>query len=397
MQMGILALAGLAGMAALLISLEGEGAFAGGADGAPNVPGLLRQSALFIAGEGGYHTYRIPAIVTASRETVLAFCEGRKHGISDTGDIDLLIRRSTDGGRTWSPQRVVWNDGANTCGNPCPVLDRDTGVVWLLMTWNDGADSESQLINQASKDTRRVFVTSTRDNGVTWGEPTEITSQVKLPDWTWYATGPGAGIQIERGPHRGRLMIPCDHIEAGTKRQYSHVIYSDDHGETWQLGGTAPQPATDECEVVELTGDRLILNMRNSDRSQPKRQVSISADGGRTWGQQHFDPTLIEPGCQGSIRRYSWPEQGGNIILFSNPASESSRINMTVRLSYDEGRTWPIARTLHPGPSAYSCLAVLPNGEIACLYEAGEDGPREAIVLAIITLDWLTEGGLPPC
>lgn len=367
-------------------------AFAGSDSGNEKAGALLWQRALFISGEDGYNTYRIPAIIATSRGALLAFCEGRKHGRSDSGDIDMLIKRSTDAGRTWSAQQVVWDDGANTCGNPCPVLDRETGIVWLLMTWNDGGDTEGAIIGQTSQDTRRVFITCSRDDGVTWAEPREIAPLVKRPDWTWYATGPGAGVQVERGPHRGRLLIPCDHIEAATKSGYSHVIYSDDHGETWQLGGRTPQPQVDECEVVELTGDRLMLNMRNCDRSECSRQVAISADGGLTWRDQRFDPTLIEPNCQASIRRYSWPDRGENIILFSNPASDNSRVNMTLRLTYDEGNTWPIARTLHPGPSAYSCLAVLPKGEIACLYEAGQNDFRESIILAILTLDWLKRG-----
>jgi len=358
-----------------------------------------RQSALFISGLDGYHTYRIPALVVTTRGTLLAFCEGRKHGQADSGDIDLLLKRSTDAGRTWSAQQVVWHDEPNTCGNPCAVVDRETGIVWLLMTWNDGADTERHIIDQTSSDTRRVFVTSSQDDGVTWAEPREMTPAVKRTDWTWYATGPGAGIQIERGRHRGRLLIPCDHFEAETRREYSHVVYSDDRGKTWQLGGRTPRPQVDECEVVELTDERLMLNMRNYDRSARCRQVAISEDGGLTWGQQRLDRTLIEPTCQASIRRYSWPEQGENIILFSNPASESGRVNMTLRLSYDEGETWPVARTPHAGPSAYSCLAVLPSpstplragSEIACLYEGGQEGPREAITLAMVTLEWLKE------
>lgn len=347
----------------------------------------MRQRPLFISGKDGYHTYRIPAIIASANSTLLAFCEGRKHSRSDTGDIDLLVKRSTDGGRTWSGQQVLWNDGANTCGNPCPVLDRDTGTIWLPLTWNDGRDSSKEIRERTGHNTRRVFLTCSKDDGVTWAEPKEITSQVKPPDWTWYATGPGVGIQIERGPHRGRMVIPCDHSEPPGR--YSHIIYSDDHGETWHLGGSSPQPRTDESGVVELTGNRLLLNMRNHSPAHHCRQVAISPDGGATWTDLRFDHALIEPICQGSICRYSWPDQGGDIILFSNPAHETDRVKMSLRLSYDEGKTWPLAKTLHAGPSAYSCLTVLPSGKIACLYEAGEDEPYETITLAMITLEWL--------
>jgi sialidase-1 len=349
------------------------------------------QTRLFVAGQGGYHTYRIPALAISTRGTVLAFCEGRKHGSSDTGDIALLLKRSSDGGRTWGDQQVVWDDVGNTCGNPCPVVDRDTGTIWLWMTWNLGEDREREIIGRTSQDTRRVFVTYSEDDGVTWALPQEITADVKEPDWTWYATGPGAGIQIERGTYSGRLVIPCDHIEAETKHRYSHVIYSDDHGQTWVLGGRTPQHQVNECEVVELTGGRLMLNMRNYDRSQRTRKVSISVDGGTTWGSIYADPTLIEPICQASIRRYAWPGEGiRGAILFSNPASRE-RTNMTVRLSEDGGETWSFSRCLHPGPSAYSCLAVLPDGNVACLYERGEGHPYESIVLSHFSVAWVAE------
>lgn len=344
----------------------------------------ITQTVLWRSGLNGYHTYRIPALVTTPKGTLLAFCEGRKNGMGDQGKIDMLVKRSTDNGISWSPQHVAWDDNDNTCGNPSPVVDRETGIVWLLMTWNKGDDSEIGIIAQQSKDTRRVFATSSQDEGQTWTKPKEITRDVKRTNWTWYATGPGAGIQIERGIHAGRLVIPCDHIEADTKHSYSHVIYSDDHGKTWNLGDRTPQHQVNECEAVELTNGRLMLNMRNHDSSKKKRQVAFSDDGGTTWKDQRFDETLVEPICQASIRRYSWKEQGRkNVILFSNPASAEDRINMTVRMSFDEGLTWSDQRLLHKGPSAYSDIAVLNNGKIACLYESGERNPYEQITLAV--------------
>ncbi len=353
-------------------------------------PEVLTRSNLYVSGVEGYHTYRIPSLVVTSRGTLLAFAEGRKGGRSDTGDIDLVLKRSVDRGRTWESVQTVWDDGPNTCGNPCPVLDRDTGAVWLLLTWNRGDDAEPQIIAQQSKDTRRVFVTSSTDDGLTWSGPREITAWVKRTNWTWYATGPGAGIQVERGAFRGRLVIPCDHIEAGTGRYYSHVIYSDDHGQTWALGGSTPEHQVNECEVVELTGGRLLLNMRNYDRSQRTRQQASSADGGLAWSQQRHVPELIEPICQASIRRFSWPgPDRQSVILFSNPAS-AKRENLTVRASFDEGETWPVSRQLDSRCAGYSCLAVLPDGVVSILYEAGERSPYENLVFARFPLEWLT-------
>lgn len=372
----------------------------------------LQETTLFRSGTGGYHTYRIPAMTVTPEGTVLAFCEGRKHGCSDAGDIALLLKRSESSGQSWRAQEIVWDDAGNTCGNPCPVVDRETGRIWLLMTWNRGDDPESQIVEGTSTDTRRVFVTYSENDGKSWAEPEDITRNVKLHDWTWYATGPGAGIQIEHRPYRGRLVIPCDHIEAGTKARYSHAIISDDHGQTWIVGGRTPQPGVNECEVVELAGGQLMLNMRNhkteSERNRKAhsernhrtgsgptkltRKVSVSRDGGVTWSATHPVPELIEPICQASIRRYRWPEADKpGLILFSNPADELERRNLTVRLSNDDGRTWGAARTLHEGPSAYSCLAVLPNGDVGCLYEKGETHPYESIVLARFPLSWLLD------
>ena len=336
----------------------------------------LRQAAVYISGEGGYDTYRIPALVVTNEGTLLAFSEGRRLSRSDTGDIDLLLKRSEDGGETWSQQQVVWNDSRNVCGNPAPVVDRATGTIWLLLTWNRGDDHERQIIEGTSSDTRRVFVTSSIDDGRRWSQPKEITASVKRADWTWYATGPGAGIQLQVGGHAGRLLIPCDHIERDTKRYYSHVIYSDDHGATWRLGRSSPGDQVNECQVAELEDGRLLLNMRNYDRTKTCRQVAFSGDGGLTWTGQRFEEALAEPICQASVRR------AGDLLFFSNPSDAAERVNMTVQVSDDEGFSWRVLHRLYAGPSAYSDLALLPNDVVGCLYERGSDSPYEEIALA---------------
>ena len=361
----------------------------------PEITGLLGKTNVFVSGQDGCHTCRIPALVATRSGSLLAFAEGRKLNSSDAGDIDMLVKRSTDNGATWSAARTVWDDGPNVCGNPCPVVDRDTGTIWLLTTWNRGDDPEPKIVAQTSHDTRRVFVMRSTDDGITWTPPREITADVKRPNWTWCATGPGAGIQIERGPHRGRLVIPCDYIEAGTGRYFSYIIYSDDHGLNWKPGGITPQDNVNECEVVELTGDRLLLNMRNYDKHQRVRQQAISADGGMTWSDQRHVPELIEPICQASIRRFSWPAADRkSVLLFSNPAS-AKRSRMTLRASFDEGRTWPVSRLLDPRQSAYSCINILPDGTIGVLYEAGDKRAYETLVFARFNLEWLTGGKTP--
>lgn len=234
---------------------------------------------LFVGGHDGYQCFRIPSIVVTPTGAIIALAEGRKNGSGDAGDIDTVVRRSTDGGITWSELSVVWDDGQNTCGNPCAVVDQDSGTIFLLSTWNRGGDHEAQIIGGTSKDTRRIFLTSSTDDGITWSASQEITSDVKQSDWTWYATGPGSGIQIKHGSHEGRLVIPCDHIESKTKSYYSHAIYSDDRGASWKFGESTPKDRVNECEVVELAEGKLMLNMRNYDQTIRARQIAISIDG----------------------------------------------------------------------------------------------------------------------
>ena len=344
-----------------------------------STPTVADDPAVYRAGQSGYDTFRIPAMVEAANGDLLAFAEGRVGGRGDAGDIDLVLRRSRDGGRTWGDLEVVWNDGLNTCGNPCPVLDRETGAVHLLATRNLGHDHESEIIAGTSEGTRTVWVLTSEDHGATWDAPREITETTKDPNWTWYATGPGNGIQLRSGPNAGRLVIPCDHIEATTKHYYSHVIASDDHGLTWRLLGSTPSHQLNECAIAELDDGSLLLNMRNYDRSKRARALSRSTDAGETWGTVRRDPALPEPICQASMVAID----EGRTLVFTNPASETGRVGMTARRSRDGGRTWSKGIVLHEGPSAYSSLATLggPSGAdgVACLYEAGEGQPYETI------------------
>jgi sialidase-1 len=326
--------------------------------------------------------------VVSKKGTLLAFCEGRKTSRSDHGDLDLVLRRSTDMGKTWGPMQLVHEEGGTakvTIGNPCPVVDNDTGAIWLPFT----------------RDNDDVFMTHSTDDGMTWAKPELITKSVKKPEWTWYATGPGVGIQLRHGPHKGRLLIPCDHRSPvmGKQVTHSHAIYSDDHGKTWKLGEPVA-PYTNECQAVELPDGRVLMNMRNywgrdggQKERDTKRALAWSKDGGRTWSDLSFDDVLIEPVCQASLIRHSWPGEGKESrLLFSNPASTSQRHRLTVRQSLDEGKTWADSRLLHAGPAAYSCLAALPDGTVGCLYECGEKNAYETITFARFSLDWLAAG-----
>lgn len=337
---------------------------------------------LFKEGDEGYTCFRIPAIVLTNSGTLLAFAEARKNSCSDAGDIDLVVKRSADGGRSWSTLEVVWSDAENTCGNPAPVVDKNTGNIILLSTWNLGTDHEKDIIALKSRDTRRVFVLKSTDDGKTWSPAREITKDAKREDWTWYATGPVNGIQVNKGKYKGRLVIPCDHIEAVSNKYYSHAVYSDDGGESWKQGNSTPQDQVNECTVAELSDGSLMLNMRNYNNSV--RQVSVSKDGGHSWSALRADPALIEPVCQGSLLSYA--QAGKKVLAFSNPASKEQRINMTVRLSFDNGKTWKYSKVLHEGPAAYSNLVVLPDGNLACLYEGGVKHPYEGIIFREIPL-----------
>lgn len=369
-------------------SKTGDGALApSGTGNLPGVPKPPPELPVFITGKEGYPRYRIPAGVVTTKGTLLAFCEGRTGG--DSGDIDIVLKRSTDGGKTWGPLQVVWNDGGNTCGNPAPVVDLETGTIWLLLTWNLGTDHERTIMAGTSKEVRHVYVTHSDDDGLTWAKPERISDTTRQPHWRWYATGPVNGIQLTRGAHKGRLLIPANHSDhsQGGHPYRSHVIYSDDHGKSWKLGGIE-EDRTNESSVAELS-DGSVLQAMRSYHGKNRRAMAVSRDGGSTWGKVYLDQALDTPVCQASLLRFSWPEnaaQGGKSrLLFASPAG-STRARMTVWLSYDEGKTWPVHKLVHGGASAYSNLLALPDGRIGLLYE--KDGYK-TITLATFDLAWL--------
>lgn len=326
----------------------------------------IAQYDLFRAGDLGYHTWRIPALVTTPGGAMLAFAEARRNSRADSGDIDLAMRRSFDGGRSWEAVRIIHDAGENTAGNPAPVVDLDSGDIILLWCLNN----------------ERVFVMRSSNVGETWSAPQEITEFVKKPSWTWYATGPCHGIHLSSR----RLLIPCDHI-GGPRKEWnvhSHSILSDDGGRTWRIGGVLDAP-TNECVAVELPDRSVYMNMR-SYAGLARRAVSWSDDGGESWLPIRHDETLVEPICQASAIRYVDESKEIDCVIFSNPdsADRTERVRMTLRASFDGCQTWPKKLLVNEGQSAYSDLAITPDNRIACLYERGEKIPYDKITLAII-------------
>ncbi|MBI5685552.1 MAG: exo-alpha-sialidase [Verrucomicrobia bacterium] len=390
-------------------------------------PPFIEKIDLFESGKEDYAIYRIPGITVTKKGTVLVWCEARKNAKGDWGPIDVMMRRSTDGGKTWLPRQCIVHvegelpvnsvaaaqnldkPGDNTANNPVAIADRETGAVHFLYCL----------------EYCRCFYMRSDDEGVTWSKPVEITATFeqfrKEYDWKVIATGPDHGIQLTHGPHKGRLVVPI-WMSLGTgshahRPSVTSTIYSDDHGKTWQRGEIAipdkpPYRYPNETVVVQLTNGNVLLNARSESDAHRRIQTN-SKDGATGWTKPVFNDQLLEPICMGSIIRFSRkPDNDKNRIIFANPhnldrrdgkAKEGvsrDRRNLSIKLSYDECKTWPVNKVLEPGYSAYSDLAVLRDGTILCFYERGRAGDATAkkptsyayLTLARFNLEWLTDG-----
>jgi sialidase-1 len=383
---------------------------------------VLEKIDLFEAGTEGYALYRIPGVIVTKRGTALAYCEARRTGKSDWDTIDIMLRRSTDGGRTWEPRHKIADIPGPKVKNPVALAQKlaaPDDVTYnnpVAIAARDGMVHFLFCLEYA-----RCFYMRSDDDGLSWSRPREITSTFESfrPEYDWrvLATGPGHGIELQSG----RLVVPV-WISTGTgghahRPSVASVIYSDDRGKTWQRGEIAG-PNTEEwvipneTVVVELADGRVMLNMRSESKAH-RRLVTISPDGTTQWSRPRFDEALLEPICMASILRVSaQPTSDRNRIVFANPHNLAradgkeepgkgrDRKNLSIKLSYDEGQTWPVNKSLEPGYSAYSDLALLPDGTILCFYERGRKSDEEkkkptsyaGLTMARFNLEWLTDG-----
>ena len=358
---------------------------------------VVQRKDIFSRKTDGYHTYRIPTMVVTAKGTILVFVEGRKTHRRDHGDVDLLMKRSEDGGRTWSKQVLIHEAGGNALirvGNPCPIVEKDGKTVHLLFTRNGPGC---------------FFSTRSTDEGNSWEPFTRVSDDPKAPEYRkdnflrGFGESPvGVGAGPVHGIHtsKGRLIAPsyAGFKVNGEGRGGSCVIYSDDRGKTWKAGGVipwAPEFRHGECTIVERSDGSLLMNMRTSEPGKYSfgyRLTSVSKDHGMTWSKPVVDKNLPCPACQASMIRLNEKE-----ILFLNPAvnhnggfSIWSRKKLTLRLSSDEGKSWAASRVLNEGLAGYSDIAVAKNGNILCLFENGERDYCEKITFAELKPSWLT-------
>lgn len=352
-------------------------------------------SVVYTSGQEGHKTYRIPAIIKNKQGHLLAFAEGRVNGSGDFGDINIVLKISRDQGRTWSALATLVDYQDLQAGNPTPILDTTDprfpkGRVFLF--YNTGNNHENEI--REGKGLREVWYITSTDGGLTWSSAVNITSQVHRPnqpsrntaytfkeDWRHYANGPGHGMQFTQGPHVGRILIAANHSEGPRGERGSdyraHTFYTDDHGDTFHLGASIAIPGSNESSAAEISGGKLLLNIRNQRGDIRQRIIGLSEDGSASWKETYFDPQLPDPICQGSILTIAQKKQAFT-LAFSNAADTKNRDNLTIRISQDDGRTWPISIQVDNGASsgespkdftAYSDLVLLDSKNIGIVYE----------------------------
>jgi len=357
------------------------------------------ETTVFESGIGGYDTYRIPAIVRANNGTLLAFAEGRKDSSSDSGDIDLVLRRSFDNGLTWAPMQIVWSNDTGVAGNPCPVVDQSTGKIFLI-TNHQTPGSTQQTVRDGTFGQRTYHVQRSTNNGAAWTNPVRITATDVL-DPRWLAGGPNHGIQLLRGDRDGRLVVAGNHsIGSAWDTNRSHVLYSDDGGTTWRLGAVSGYNSSiyvSETAAVERLDGSIYFTTRDQyGPSAGNRAYNTSHNAGESFDSPfRIDTTIIAPVCQGSILRYSSTHTGDseNRIIQSYPFSPADRVNIMVRSSFDETATWNAGRVIYAGSSAYSDLVRTADSRIGLLYERDN---YSKITFARFTTAWLDESSPPP-
>ncbi|MGP4113279.1 sialidase family protein [Streptomyces sp. 4N509B] len=361
----------------------------------------------YVSGEGGYDTYRIPAAITTPDGTLLAFAEGRVGGSSDTGNIDVVVRRSTDGGRSWGPLILVAAGEGDTRGNPSPVIDPATGRLVLLTCFNGGDAHEDAIMRGEvpPERSRRVFVQTSDDDGLSFSAPRDVTEEAKPTalGWRWYATGPGHAVALRQGRHAGRLVVaanhsaspPADSPDTGEEDRYygAHALLSDDGGRSWRIGfvdGVYDGVVNaNESLAAELPGGRLYFNSRDQHGTAGGNRVDAhSLDGGESLREPYApQDTLADvPVVQGSVLSV------GDVLFFAGPSRPDARAALALWRSDDQGRSFTRVRTLSTRPAAYSDLVLLVNDDeheetcLGVLYETGEAGPYETIELRRVPL-----------
>ena len=347
----------------------------------------------------GYAQIRIPAVLVTKAGTVLAFAEGRQRP-TDQAENDIVMKRSADGGRTWSALRVLHDDGANSLNNPTVVQENVSGRIMLWYQRIPAHLKEHSAATATGFDGTNIyrnFLLSSDDDGVTWAAPLDVTRTTKRPTRaTTIASGPGAGIQLTRGTHAGRLIIPFNEGPYGKWQNYA--LFSDDAGKTWSYGDDVPgaflsagtgigRSQINEVQMVELADGSVLLDSRQFAGAKVRRS-SVSRDGGKTWLPVRTSPDLTDPSCMASTLRHSFPADATPGLLLHSGPDSTKRERGTIYLSRDEGKSWPVKRVLYPGPFAYSVLTRFSDGTIGCLFEADN---YDRIVFARFDRRWFEE------